>query len=144
MPIMNEPELRGAIEDVRRGNLSRRSFTARMIALGLTAHMAMQVLASSAVVAAAGQPDDKPTRRVGGGALQVLYRQAPTLLNPHFAAGTKDQEGSRVFYEPLAGWDAEGNLKPVLAAEIPTIENGGPGRGRHIGHLEAQAGREVA
>jgi peptide/nickel transport system substrate-binding protein len=32
----------------------------------------------------------------------VLWWQAPTLLNPHFANGTKDQDGSRVFYEPLA------------------------------------------
>ena len=28
--------------------------------------------------------------------------RAPTLLNPHFATGTKDQDGSRIFYEPLA------------------------------------------
>jgi peptide/nickel transport system substrate-binding protein len=121
---MNEHELRGAIENVRRGKLSRRNFTARMLALGLTAPMAAQMLASSRVAAAA-QPDYKPTRRGGGGALKVLYWQAPTLLNPHFAVGTKDQEGSRVFYEPLAGWDAAGDLKPVLAAEIPTVENGG-------------------
>ena len=47
------------------------------------------------------------------------------MLNPHFAVGTKDQEGSRVFYEPLAGWDPEGNLFPVLAAEVPSRENGG-------------------
>ena len=121
---MNEHELRGAIENVRRGKLSRRNFTSRMLALGLTAPMAAQMLASSGVAAAA-QPDYKPTRRGGGGALKVLYWQAPTLLNPHFAVGTKDQEGSRVFYEPLAGWDAAGDLKPVLAAEIPTVENGG-------------------
>ena len=38
---------------------------------------------------------------------------------------TKDQDGSRIFYEPLAGWDNEGNLVPVLAAEVPTPENGG-------------------
>jgi peptide/nickel transport system substrate-binding protein len=46
-------------------------------------------------------------------------------LNPHWATGTKEQEGSRVFYEPLAGWDADGNLVPVLAAEVPTRDNGG-------------------
>ena len=39
--------------------------------------------------------------------------------------GTKDQDGSRIFYEPLAGWDNDGNLVPVLAAEVPTPENGG-------------------
>ena len=71
------------------------------------------------------QPVYKPTKRGGGGALKVLWWQGPTLLNPHFAVGTKDQDGSRMFYEPLAGWDADGNLVPVLAAEIPTVENGG-------------------
>ena len=55
----------------------------------------------------------------------MLFWQAATLLNPHFAVGTKDQEGSRIFYEPLAAWDPEGNLVPVLAAEIPDLENGG-------------------
>ena len=54
----------------------------------------------------------------------MLWWQGPTLLNPHFAVGTKDQDGSRIFYEPLAGWDADGNLKPVLAAEIPGREDG--------------------
>jgi peptide/nickel transport system substrate-binding protein len=54
----------------------------------------------------------------------VLLWQAPTLLNPHFAIGTKDQEASRIFYEPLAAWDPEGNLVPVLAAELPDLENG--------------------
>ncbi len=70
-------------------------------------------------------PVYKPTKRGGGGALKVLWWQGPTLLNPHFAVGTKDQDGSRVFYEPLAGWNADGDLVPVLAAEIPTVENGG-------------------
>ena len=51
--------------------------------------------------------------------LKVLWWQGPTLLNPHFAVGTKDQDGSRIFYEPLAGWDPDGDLVPVLAAEIP-------------------------
>lgn len=67
----------------------------------------------------------KPTKAGGGGALKLLYWQAVTLLNPHFAVGTKDQEGSRIFYEPLAGWDSDGNLVPVLAAEIPSKENDG-------------------
>ena len=71
------------------------------------------------------QAEYKPTKAGGGGALKMLFWQAPTLLNPHFAVGTKDQEGSRIFYEPLAAWDPDGNLAPVLAAEIPDIENGG-------------------
>ena len=55
----------------------------------------------------------------------MLWWQGPTLLNPHFAVGTKDQDGSRIFYEPLAAWDPDGNLFPLLAAEIPICENGG-------------------
>ena len=49
----------------------------------------------------------------------MLWWQGPVLLNPQFAIGTKDQEGSRIFYEPLAAWDNDGNLVPILAADIP-------------------------
>jgi peptide/nickel transport system substrate-binding protein len=66
----------------------------------------------------------RPDRAGGGGTLKLLWWQGPTLLNPHFAVGTKDQDGSRVFYEPLAGWDPEGNLVPILAAEAPSVEVG--------------------
>jgi peptide/nickel transport system substrate-binding protein len=67
----------------------------------------------------------KPTRAGGGGALRTLFWQAPTSLNPHFAVGAKDVEGAGIFYEPLTSWDPDGNLVPMLAAEIPNIENGG-------------------
>jgi peptide/nickel transport system substrate-binding protein len=122
---MDEQQLRGVIEDVRRGKLSRRAFTLRMLGLGLTAPLAAQMLASSGIAMAAEKPDYKPTKRGGGGPLKMLWWQAPTLLNPHFATGTKDQDASRIFYEPLAGWDGDGNLVPVLAATVPTVENGG-------------------
>src|SRR3984957_15929540 len=122
---MNERDLHGLIEEVRQGRLSRRAFTRTMIALGLTAPLATQMLAYSGVAVAAETPAYKPTKAGGGGPLKVLWWQGPTLLNPHFAVGTKDQDASRVFYEPLAGWNADGNLTPVLAAEIPTVENGG-------------------
>lgn len=122
---MNEKQLRAVIEDVRAGKLSRRAFTLKMIALGLTAPLAAQMLTSSGVAMAAEKSAYKPTKRGGGGPLKCLWWQGPTLLNPHFAVGTKDQDGSRVFYEPLAAWDPDGNLTPLLAAEIPTIANGG-------------------
>ncbi len=122
---MKEHELRAMIGDVKDGKLSRRSFVTRMVALGLTAPFASQMLDFCGVARADTKFDYKPTKRGGGGALRILWWQAPTLLNPHFATGTKDQDGSRIFYEPLAGWDADGNLVPVLAAEVPTRENGG-------------------
>ena len=123
---MTENDLRKLIENVKDGQLSRRSFTRRMLALGLTAPMATQLLMNCGVaVAQAPKFEYKPTKRGGGGALKLLWWQGPTLLNPHFAVGTKDQDGSRLFYEPLAGWGPEGELIPILAAEAPTKENGG-------------------
>jgi peptide/nickel transport system substrate-binding protein len=122
---MQEHELRALIEDVRGGRLSRRSFVQRMVALGLTAPLASQMLMHSGIAQAQAPSGYKATKRGGGGALKVLWWQGATLLNPHFATGTKDQEGSRIFYEPLAAWDPDGNLVPVLAAEVPTIANGG-------------------
>ncbi|MHC5770007.1 MAG: peptide ABC transporter substrate-binding protein [Nostoc sp.] len=57
--------------------------------------------------------------------LKLLYWQAPTILNPHLAQGSKDFEASRITYEPLASFDKDGKLVPFLAAEIPSLENGG-------------------
>ncbi len=122
---MDEHALRGLIAEVKDGKLSRRAFVHRMIALGLTAPMASQMLAHSGVASERRPFEYKPTKRGGGGAVKVLWWQGATLLNPHFAVGTKDQDGSRIFYEPLAGWDPDGELFPVLAAEIPSRENGG-------------------
>lgn len=122
---MKEAELRDQIAQVKSGRLDRRSFISQMIALGLTAPMASQMLLHSGVAMAQSKFEYKPTKRGGGGTLKLLWWQGPTVLNPHFAQGTKDQDGCRLFYEPLAAWDEEGNLVPVLAAEIPTRENGG-------------------
>ena len=121
---MNERELRRLIGEVKVGKLSRRGFAQRMLAVGLTAPMATQLLAIAGVAHAQPKSQYKPTKRGGGGLLKVLWWQGPTLLNPHFAVGTKDQDGSRIFYEPLAAWDPDGNLKPKLAASIPGREDG--------------------
>lgn len=122
---MNERELRRLLAEVKAGGLSRRAFVRRMGAVGLAAPLATQLLAYSGVAMAQSGSKYTPTKRGGGGPLKLLWWQGPTLLNPHFAVGTKDQDGSRLFYEPLAGWDPDGNLQAVLAAEIPTRDNGG-------------------
>jgi peptide/nickel transport system substrate-binding protein len=83
------------------------------------------LLASAGVAHAQPQAAYKPSKRGGGGPLKMLFWQGPTLLNPHFAIGAKDQEGCCLFYEPLARYDPDGNLVPVLAAAIPSRANGG-------------------
>src|SRR5438034_11281632 len=122
---MDEKQIRDLIAATKAGRVPRRAFLRRMVGLGLSAPFASLLLARAGVAAEPAKSDYKPTKAGGGGALKTLFWQSPTLLNPHFAVGTKDQEGSRVFYEPLAGWDSDGNLVPVLAAEVPSKENNG-------------------
>ena len=57
--------------------------------------------------------------------LKLLYWQAPTILNPHLSTGFKDSEASRITLEPLASFNNNGELIPFLAAEIPSVANGG-------------------
>jgi peptide/nickel transport system substrate-binding protein len=122
---MDEHGLRELITHVKAGRLGRRDFVQMMIGLGLTAPLAAQMLASAGVAQAQTKLMYKPTKRGGGGPLKTLWWQGATLLNPHFAVGTKDQDGARIFYEPLASWDPDGNLVANLAAEIPSVQNGG-------------------
>jgi peptide/nickel transport system substrate-binding protein len=122
---MQENDIRGLIEEVRSGALPRRGFIHKMVAVGLTAPMASMMLMHEGIAQTQASIPYKPTKRGGGGPLKIIYWQAAVHLNTHYAGGTKDQDASRVFYEPLAGWDTEGNLIPQLAAEIPSRQNGG-------------------
>ncbi len=122
---MQENDLRAMIEEVREGKLPRRSFIQQMVGLGLTAPMASMMLMHEGIAQNQATIPYKPTKRGGGGPLKIIYWLAAVHLNPHYAGGTKDQDASRIFYEPLAGWDSEGNLVPALAAEIPSKQNGG-------------------
>jgi len=121
---MEERELRALVDQVKAGALSRRRFVRMMVGLGLTAPLAAQMLASAGVAQAQTKWTFNPTKRGGGGLVKALWWQAPTLLNPHFANGTKDQDACRIFYEPLASYDPDGNVIPVLAAETPSVQNG--------------------
>src|SRR6185503_15964180 len=115
---MDELEIRELISDVKAGRLTRRAFIRSMMAAGLTLPMAGTLLLNAGIASAAYR-DYKPKRRGGGGTLKLLMWQGPTLLNPHFATGTKDIYGARLFYQSLGEWDADGNLIPVMASELP-------------------------
>ena len=124
--MKHEQVLQGLVEQVRQGRLSRREAIARLVAAGLSVPMASVLLMATGMAQTAGTaPPYKPSQRGGGGALRMLYWQGPTLLNPHFATGSKDNDGCRLFHEPLATWDVDAQLQPVLAAEIPSRDNGG-------------------
>src|SRR5262245_9109886 len=93
-----------------------------MVGRGLPALAAARTLPSPRPATA--QPAAAPLRRGGGGPLRLLFRQAPTILNNHLALSDKDSLAASIFYEPLAMFDAEARLVPVLAAGVPSRENG--------------------
>lgn len=98
-----------------------------LLALTVTACAPAAAPRSGASPAApAGASPAATFKRGEGGDLKILYWQAPTLLNPHQATGTKDVDAARLILEPLASWGPD--AKPVangLASEIPTVQNGG-------------------
>ena len=144
---LDEHVLRTWVRRVAMGQANRRDFIRAMLGLGLSGPLIAEMLATHTSAGAQGtrgvQPTFAPTRRGGGGKLRLLYWQAPTILNPHFAAGTKDVAAARVVYEPLFSIDPEGDFIPILAEEIPTVENGGRAR-RHLDHLAPQTGGGLA
>jgi peptide/nickel transport system substrate-binding protein len=128
-------------KEYKAGQISRRRFVNRMVGAGLTMPVIAAVLQAcgsekessstpSSGLATAAAPsgtqaaDFQPTKRGGGGTVRVLWWQAPVLLNAHLASGTKDYDASRLFTEPLAAYDPNGEVFPILAAEAPSIEKG--------------------
>ena len=57
--------------------------------------------------------------------LTILYWQAPSLPGPYLSGGVKDRDAGAITLEPLAKYNPDGDLVLALAAEIPTLENGG-------------------
>ena len=123
--MTDEHGLGEALQRVRTGSLSRRELVGGLLGLGLTGPQIAELFRSTGIAHA--QPKRTPftpVKRGGGGELKLLWWQAPTILNPHLAIGVKDGDGSRLFYEPLVSFDPDGNMVPVLVAEVPTVQNG--------------------
>ena len=76
--------------------------------------------AASAVLAPAAFAE-----RGTDGQVNIIYWQAPSTMNPYLSSGTKDVEASSLVLEGLAGFNEKGEVIPKLAAEIPSVENGG-------------------
>ena len=142
---MNERELRRLIGDVKDGRLSRRGFVQRMVAVGLTAPMATQMLAYSGVAMAQAKPhlqaDQARRRRPAQGAV-VAGRRPCSIRISRSAPRTRTARASSTSRWPAGTPTATSS--PMLAAEIPGRENGSARRRRQVGDLEAEAGRELA
>jgi peptide/nickel transport system substrate-binding protein len=126
---LGEHALRTWVQRVASGEANRRDFILAMLGFGLSGPLIAEMLAAQGSAPAQGgsvaRPMFTPSRRGGGGKLRLLYWQAPTILNPHFAVGARDVAASSVVCEPLCWIDADGHFVPVLAEGIPSVENGG-------------------
>ncbi len=63
--------------------------------------------------------------RGSDGNVNIIYWQAPSIMNPFLSGGTKDVEAASMVIEPLARYNEKGALVPWLVEEIPTVDNGG-------------------
>ncbi|MEP1355118.1 MAG: peptide ABC transporter substrate-binding protein [Tateyamaria sp.] len=86
--------------------------------------MTLKSLLMGAVATAALAPAAF-AERGSDGEVSIIYWQAPSILNPYLSGGTKDVESASLVLEPLARYNEVGEMVPFLAAEIPTVENGG-------------------
>ncbi len=86
--------------------------------------MKLRTLLAGAVASAALTPAAFAERGADGH-VNIIYWQAPSIVSAYLSGGTKDIEAASLVVEPLARFDQNGVLVPYLAAEIPTVENGG-------------------
>ncbi|MBM2577085.1 peptide ABC transporter substrate-binding protein [Jannaschia sp. Os4] len=80
---------------------------------------------AAAVLPLSAMADGHEGERGRDGQVNIIYWQAPSTLNPFLSGGTKDVESASLIVEPLARFDETGTIQPWLAAEIPTVDNGG-------------------
>ena len=73
---------------------------------------------AAGAVAASGQPK-------AGGTLRVALWQEPDSLNYYFSTQTVNRITTFMVMEGLAAYNPDGSYRPVLAAEMPTQQNGG-------------------
>jgi peptide/nickel transport system substrate-binding protein len=90
------------------------------LALGLGAGAAWAAWPGSAVAQGVPAPPSKPT-----GQVIVGISQEPTVFNPLMPHIEVDQGVHWNVFSPLWGVDAGGKFTPQLAAEVPTVANGG-------------------
>lgn len=98
---------------------------ARFTAAGI----AVRGLLAAALLAAAGPAGlELPAAAQGarpGGRVVILSAQEPKTLLPHLDLLTLSREVQRLVFDGLLTLDDRGQYVPRLAAEVPTVDNGG-------------------
>ena len=104
--------------------MERHSSSLRIIALMLAMAFMLAACPAAAPTGGEAMPAEEEMEEEGE-VLNILYWQASSLPSAYLSGGTKDRDASAITLEPLANFNPDGAMVPKLAAEIPTIENGG-------------------
>jgi peptide/nickel transport system substrate-binding protein len=142
-PLMSQSSaargpIRHALDAYAQGRIDRRQFAARVTALGVGVPAIAWMLQNSAraqnaspaaspeAVVSSGRPDGgtEGQARGAGGDLRILVPQGASALSVHNATGGKDIAAGSIISEPLLAYAADTSLVPILAAEVPSVENG--------------------
>ena len=78
--------------------------------------------------ALAGLASMAMAERGSDGHVNVIYWQAPSIMNPYLTGGTKEIEAASLVIEPLARYNEKGERVPYLAESIPTTRMAGSPR----------------
>ncbi|MBA3377264.1 MAG: peptide ABC transporter substrate-binding protein [Chloroflexia bacterium] len=128
--------LQHLVGQLRHGDLSRRQFmqaatalgigtaTASLLASGAASQEASPAASPEAATAVAPAAGTEGQERGAGGDLRIIQAQAPTVLAAHSATGSKDSFAGNLVMEPLLGYQQDGSLHPILAASVPSVEDG--------------------
>ncbi len=110
-------------------HITRRSAVKAGAAAGLAASVpstVLQTLAQTPAATPLATTFEVPTYNTEGlgrgdaGQLNILWWQAPTVLNPHL----NGDAGAQFVLEPLLAYAPNSAIVPVLVQETPTVENG--------------------
>jgi peptide/nickel transport system substrate-binding protein len=117
-------------EEFKAGRINRREFLNRAVMLGVGAPVALFLINSTnagaqAAPGAAPSSGTEGQTRGAGGELKLLQWQGATHMGLHTSTGTKDTLAASMITEPLLSYLPDGSLIPTLAAEVPSVENGG-------------------
>ncbi|VAV88290.1 ABC transporter, substrate-binding protein (cluster 5, nickel/peptides/opines) [hydrothermal vent metagenome] len=83
------------------------------------------LIGATAALALASMATNASAERGSDGTVNIIYWQAPSLMNPYLSGGTKELEAASMVIEPLARYNQDGAMVPWLADSVPTVENGG-------------------
>ncbi len=122
-------DINGLVAALRAGDVSRREFLIRALAMGFSLPVARALIAQNTASAAGGAPVSRHVALAQepkkGGQVIVGLTQEPTKFNPVISTLEVDRGVQFAVFDSLWRIGPDGLFIPNLATEVPTLDNGG-------------------